>query len=233
MPDPAPRYIALIRHAAYHQKVATPSALQPFPLTEGGHAQAADCGTAVHEILTRENWTLAPVVHTSQQLRAWQTATAVTTVLQAAGHRVDALAETPALAERAVGAVANLTTAEIEALLDLDPRYQNAPPGWKSDSHYRLPFQGAESLVEAGARVAAHLATVAEAATAQSLTLCVGHGASFRHAACHLGLLSLGDIPQLSMHHATPLLLCYMGRDRWAHFGGAWKRRPRQETHLD
>ncbi|TNJ43021.1 histidine phosphatase family protein [Phaeobacter sp. B1627] len=232
-PDPAPRYVALIRHGAYHQRAQTPSALQPFPLTQEGQAQAQACGAQVHAILSRENWTLAPVIHSSHQLRAWQTATAVAAVLREAGHRVAPLAETPALAERAVGAVANLTTTEIEALLDLDPRYDPAPPGWKSDSHYRLPFQGAESLLQAGARVADHLTRVAEAAPARSLTLCVGHGASFRHAACDLGLLSLGDIARLSMHHATPLLLCYMGRGRWAHCGGAWKHRRSQETHLD
>lgn len=232
MPDGA-RYIALIRHGAYHQKPGAPSALQPFPLTEDGKAQAKACGEALNAALIRESWTLSPVIHASHQLRAWQTAEGIAGVLRQAGHAVPDIAETPRLAERSVGAVANLTTTEIETLLHLDPRYDPPPAGWKSDSHYRLPFQDAESLLEAGARVANHLTDVAEAAAAESLTLCVGHGASFRHAAHHLGLLTLGDIPQLSMHHAQPLLLCYMGDGRWSHFGGAWKQRQRQETHLD
>ena len=229
----AKRYVALIRHGAYHQKAATPSALQPYPLTEEGRAQAAECGAALAEILRREGWSLAPVIHCSHQLRAWQTADVLATVLRAAGHSPGDLSETPALAERSVGAVANLTTSEIETILEADPRYSSPPPGWKSDSHYRLPFQGAESLLEAGARVAAHLTATAAAAAPNSLTLCVGHGASFRHAAHHLGLLKISEIPRLSMHHARPLLFCYEGRARWSHLGGAWKQRQSQEAHQD
>ncbi|MCG7628763.1 histidine phosphatase family protein [Epibacterium sp. MM17-32] len=232
MPEPR-RVIALVRHGAYAQRPAAPSALQPFPLTEEGKAQAQACGSALDRILNAETLKLAPVIHASHQLRAWQTADLIAQTLRAAGHHVAQISETADLAERSVGAVANLTTSEIETLLDVDPRYASAPAGWKSDSHYRLPFQGAESLMEAGARVASHLTDVARAADAGTLTICVGHGASFRHAAHHLGLLQLSEIPQLSMFHAQPLLLCYMGHGRWAHFGGAWKQRQRQETHLD
>ncbi|NIZ13659.1 histidine phosphatase family protein [Phaeobacter sp. HF9A] len=232
MPEPG-RYIALIRHGAYHQKPETPSALQPFPLTSEGQAQAAACGDAVHLLLTQAQLTLAPVIHCSHQLRAWQTAEAIREGLHRAGHRVERITETASLAERSVGAVANLTTTEIEALLEADPRYDPAPRGWKSNSHYQLPFQGAESLLQAGERVAGHLTAVAKAALPGTLTLCVGHGASFRHAAHHLGVLRLGEIARLSMYHARPLLLCYMGGGRWSHFGGAWKHRQRQETPLD
>ena len=134
---------------------------------------------------------------------------------------------------RGLGSAANLTVAQIEAVLATDPRHDPPPPGWKSDSDYRLPLDGAESLMEAGARVAAHLRETMAAASPARLTVFVGHGASFRHAAHHLGLMSRDDIRRLSMFHARPLLVCYTPRDSWRHFAGSWKVRPRSEEPAD
>lgn len=230
-----PRYVALIRHGEYHQRPDTPSALQPFALTQRGHAQARACGTEIARILHETGWRLDPVAHCSEQLRAWQTARAAVDVLSARGHGAQ-IAQTPDLSERALGSAANLTLEEIEAVLCADPRFDPPPPGWKSDRDYRLPLQGAESLRGAGERVARWLRRVtmqAPAAGEPTLTLVFGHGAAFRHAAHELGLLGLDDIARLSMHHARPLLLCYNGNGTWRHFGGAWKPRAGLQTALD
>lgn len=230
-----PRYIALIRHGDYHQRPDTPSALQPFPLTETGHAQARACGEEIARLLNENGWRLDPVSYCSLQLRAWQTARDAIEVLASKGH-VTRIEQTPDLSERALGSAANLTLHEIEVALRDDPRFDMPPPGWKADRDYRLPLQGAESMQDAGARVAGWLrrAVAQDSATkTPTLTLVFGHGAAFRHAAHDLGILRLDEISQFSMYHARPLLLCYKGNDTWVHFGGAWKRRSRQETVLD
>ncbi len=229
------RYIALIRHGDYRQRPDTPSALQPFPLTETGHEQARACGEEIAQLLAGNGWHLDPVCYCSLQLRAWQTAHDAATVLASKGH-VTRIEQTPDLSERALGSAANLTLHEIEAVLRDDPRFDAPPPGWKADRDYRLPLQGAESMRDAGARVAGWLrrAVAQDSATkTPTLTLVFGHGAAFRHAAYDLGILSLDEISQFSMYHARPLLLCYKGNDTWIHSGGAWKMRARQDTALD
>lgn len=230
-----PHYIALIRHGDYHQRPDTPSALQPFPLTETGHEQARACGEEIAQLLAENGWRLNPVAHCSLQLRAWQTAQGAAQVLVSKGF-VTRIEQSPDLSERALGSAANLTLQEIEAVLRDDPRFDTPPPGWKADKDYRLPLQGAESMRDAGARVAGWLRrTVAQDSATKTpmMTLVFGHGAAFRHAAHDLGILSLDQISQFSMYHARPLLLCYKGHDRWIHSGGAWKPRVRQENALD
>ncbi len=230
-----PHYVALIRHGDYHQRPDTPSALQPFPLTETGHAQARACGEEIAQLLDQNGWRLDPVTYCSLQLRAWQTALDAAEVLSSKGHATR-IEQNPELSERALGSAANLTLAEIEKALHDDPRFDTPPPGWKADRTYRLPLQGAESMQDAGARVAGWLrGTVGQEDASQpsTLTLAFGHGAAFRHAAHDLGILSLDEISRFSMFHARPLLLCYKGGDRWGHFGGAWKRRASRENVLD
>ncbi len=235
MADPL-NLAALIRHGDYHQRAGAPSALQPFPLTDAGVAQARACGDQIAALLDRHGVMLDPVIHCSPQLRAWQTASEIAGRLCTHGHNSLDIRETPALSERGLGSAANLTVEEIETVLAADPRYPPAPPGWKSDSHYCLPLHGAESLMDAGARVARHLRDTIEPRRPDApglLTLFVGHGASFRHGAHHLGVLPYEQIAAHSMHHARPLLLCYNARVSWRHFDGAWKKRPIKEEPLD
>ncbi|WP_163846950.1 histidine phosphatase family protein [Pseudooceanicola aestuarii] len=222
-----PAYVAFLRHGAYRQRADAPSARQPFPLTEEGLAQARAGADRLAAMLAARGLVPAPVIHSSCQLRAWQTAEAVRLRL---GAQVRTLRQTSALAERGLGSAANLTVAEIEAVLAADPRHPAPPPGWKSDRDYRLPLEGAESLAEAGARVAAHLQ-----ATLQSgrVVVHVGHGAAFRHACCHLGLLAPERIAALSMYHAEPLLFCYQPHGSWRHLAGQWKVRAPKEEPID
>jgi len=133
-----------------------------------------------------------------------------------------------ALAERGVGCLANLTIAQIEAVLQQDPRVAYPPADWKADSHYRLPLQGAESLLEAGERVAAHLSQSMAAVPPgghDRVKIFIGHGAAFRHAAYHLGVLEFGQLRQLSMFHCQPVMIEYLSGGQWRHIGGEWKVR--------
>ncbi|MEJ8475700.1 histidine phosphatase family protein [Roseibium algae] len=226
----------LIRHGDYAQRIGAPSALQPFALTAKGHEQAKAAGQDIAKTLKSNDWHLSPTVHCSRQLRAWQTARGIVdSLVENCGISCE-LIEDEALAERSVGALANLTTDDIEQVIANDPRHDALPEGWKSNSHFKLPMQGAESLMEAGKRVAAyltaHMTTLPASEQTQAL-LFVGHGASFRHAAHVLGVLDYDDIDRLSMHHARPIVLEHHPDETWTHIGGDWKSRRQNETPAD
>jgi len=147
------------------------------------------------------------------------------------------IVETPLLGERCVGSVANLTVAEVDQILRDDPRYPSPPENWKSNSHYQLPFPGAESLAQAGKRVSEYLVKLFESQQASCtegcLQLVVGHGAAFRHAAYELGVLEAEQIAKLSMFHATPVFLQLEDGGNWKHVSGAWKVRKTATEDLD
>ncbi|MEX0941959.1 MAG: histidine phosphatase family protein [Pseudomonadales bacterium] len=225
--------IALLRHAEYQQPLEVPSAMLPYPLTTSGFAQAE---SAAREILRfARDWQLelVDVIDSSHMLRAYQTASRIGSMLASAVNKSFEVAEFDALAERSVGAAANLTVTEIEQLLRVDPRYELPPEGWKADRHYRLPFQGAESLVAAGMRVATHIeATYGHCAVSgqRNLKIIVGHGASIRHAAVQLGILSSDEVASLSMFHASPIYLTRSNSGdgeeaQWRKLQGDWRVR--------
>ncbi|MCA9727783.1 MAG: hypothetical protein KC729_08880, partial [Candidatus Eisenbacteria bacterium] len=130
--------------------------------------------------------------------------------------------------------VATQSRAEIERIVARDPRV-SLPEGWRLDSRLRLPFLGAETLMEAGARVLEHLerrmAELREASE-DTLKVFVGHGGGFRHAAIHMGLLTVEQMPALSMEYCQPVHLEYRGPGKWSHLAGDWKIR-RRETPRD
>lgn len=234
-----PRLIAaLIRHGDYRQLPETPSAHQPFPLNADGEAQAHQAGATLRETLETEGWSLSPVVDSSQLLRAWQTARIINDELANRFTTPPQLTGFDDLAERGLGSAANLSIPAIEAIIREDPRFEELAPDWKSNSRFRLPLQGAESLLEAGERVAAHISRQMEALAAEKLSgdtlkLFVGHGAAFRHAAYHMGVLSFEQIAQLSMYHAQPVFLEYQARNGWRHIGGEWKVRASHSAYTD
>lgn len=224
---------ALIRHGDYHQLPDTPSAHQPFGLNVDGEQQAIDGASLLATTIAEHDWALSPIVDSSRLLRAWQTARLM---IDGLGGRL-AIEEFDQLAERSVGIAANLSISRIEQVLADDPRYPSPPPGWKANSHYQLPLPGAESLLEAGRRVAGHLSArlsdLPRNGKQNRVKLFVGHGASFRHAAYHLGVLKFEQLAELSMYHARPVFL-EMGADgSWAHVAGKWKRRRPLETFKD
>ena len=230
------RIAAFIRHAEYHQLVNTPSALQPFALTEMGVAQSKKAAIEIREFLQQNQWQLDASIHSSSSLRAWQTAQILKEQLQDLFAVESQLDSFDALTERSVGSVANLTTKQIEQVIKDDPRFEDLPVNWKSDSYAKLPFQGAESLFDAGERVAQHLInTMSEMAMGDGdvVKLFVGHGASFRHAAYKLGVIDFEQIAALSMHHAKPIYLAYQSDDTWTHIAGDWKVRAKKSEYTD
>ena len=219
---------SLVRHGAYHQLPDNPSSHPPFPLTGEGEQQAVARAEILRATIDRKGWILEPVIDSSRMLRAWQTATIFADTLaglSSAEIRVESL---DSLAERSMGCMANLTIGQIETILHDDPRLSAPPKGWKADSHYCLPLQGAESLLEAGRRVKAHLSEAMAALSAgkrDRLKIFVGHGAAFRHAAYHMGVLAFEQLRQLSMYHCQPVLLEYLSNGHWRQIGGDWKVR--------
>jgi len=233
-----PRLIAaLVRHGDYHQLANTPSAHQPFPLNDEGRKQARAGAGALFEVIRKNRWILCSSIDCSRMQRAWQTARIIADSLRVEAGDTLRLEEFDALAERGVGCAANLSIEQIESLLQRDSRYEQPPPGWKADSRYRLPLQGAESLLEAGQRVAAHLSQrmgeMSAGVQNDTLKVFVGHGAAFRHAAFHLGVLDFDQLARLSMYHGTPVLLEYRPKLEWRHVGGEWKPRTPKGEYRD
>lgn len=228
--------VALVRHGVYAQREGMPSAHLPHPLRLGGREQAARVAVQLCDEVETRGCELDPVIDTSRLLRAWETGSIMAKAMRerlGAPFRVE---EFDALAERSVGAAANLTVEEIEGVVARDPRFSDLPEGWKSTPEFRLPFQNAESMLEAGARVARHVEdrTRAMPETGRDrLKIFVGHGGAFRHAAVHLGVLRLADVPGLSMHYCGYVLLERTSLGRWTQVGGAWKIRPTGDTPRD
>ena len=222
------RIAAIIRHGDYHQIPGAPSAHQPFSLNPEGEIQAQEAAGIIAGFLQQQGWQLHPQIDCSRMLRAWQTARIINDKLSQHYAQELSLQSFDELAERSVGCVANLTTEQIRKIVNDDPRYPDPPEDWKSDSHYRLPLQGAESLLEAGERVAKHLlqqmSQLQKEAT-DTLKLFVGHGAAFRHAAFHLGILNYDQLARLSMYHGRPIFLELLDDGSWHHIDGEWKIR--------
>jgi len=229
---------ALIRHGDYHQLSDVPSAHQPFALNEKGEGEAGQAARLLADAIDRNGWKLLPCIDSSRMLRAWQTADIIAHRLAPRLQAAPTIEDFDELAERGVGSAANLSIRQIEEILHRDPRFNDPPPNWKADSHYRLPLQGAESLLEAGERVAAHLtrrmrALLTAGRNQNTLKLFVGHGAAFRHAAYHLGLLEFEQIAKLTMYHGRPIFLEYDRDGHWRQMDGEWKIRSRENPFLD
>ncbi|ABM04061.1 Phosphoglycerate mutase [Psychromonas ingrahamii 37] len=238
-------FIALIRHGAYAQLNNTPSAHQPFPLTVEGEAEVVAQAQKFRLWLIANKLQLAPEVHSSNALRAWQTAQLYIRELSDCFTAIPTHLGFDSLAERGLGCAANLTVSQIESVLANDPRFDTPPVDWKSNSHYCLPLQGGESLMMAGQRVADHIETVMQARktailadTADSknalpqMHLFFGHGASFRHAACHLNVIEFKYISRLSMFYGQPVIL-HRDATPWRHVAGNWKERHITAETLD
>lgn len=230
-------FAALVRHGDYQQLPDTPSAHQPFPLIPRGEEQARAAAQILRDMLRRHQWQLVPEIDSSLLLRAWQTAHIIAARLAGAAGLEPHVDSFEALAERGLGSAANLSMAQIRDVIHQDPRFPDLPSNWKADSHYRLPLQGAESLLEAGERVARHLrrrmAALGPAGSRDRLKIFVGHGAALRHAACHLGVLDRGDIAKFSMYHGQPVVLEFLPGGLWRHVEGDWKLRTAASGELD
>jgi len=210
------------------------SAHLPYPLVPEGERQAKAAVDTLLAMASKEKLHIHPVVDASILLRAWQTAVILARGLSQRLGRSFEIEEFAELTERSVGAAANLTTEQIAAVVAEDPRNEPLAEDWRRDSHIRLPFPGAESLVEAGRRVASHLSRRAQELAANQkedcLKLLIGHGGSFRHAALALGVLQQDEVSALSMEYCAPVLLECGADGQWSHIGGSWKDRTRQHV---
>ncbi len=230
------RIAAFIRHADYQQLSDTPSALQPFALNQTGIEQTHQAAAAMLAFVQQNQWQLDPQIDASSLLRAWQTAQIFSEHLQSMFAQAAEIRCFDALNERSVGSAANLTTQQIEMIINEDPRFEPLPENWKSNSHFKLPLTGAESLLEAGQRVAKHLTCQMSAMSTtvdDQVKLFVGHGAAFRHAAYSLGILEFEQIAKLSMYHASPIYLEYLSDGHWRHIAGDWKVRAKHSEFTD
>jgi broad specificity phosphatase PhoE len=219
----------ILRHGHYHQPENVPSALLPHPLTDKGRTQAREAADGLLAFADEHGLDIHGVIDTSRLLRAWETGSIMAEELTTRAGREFKVSEHEALAERSVGAGANLTLEQIARVVELDPRFESLPPFWKSDADFKLPLQGAETLREAGARVATHLAQTVNnlraEVTRDTVKVFVGHGAAFRYAAVKLGVLKDSEAPKLSMHHCRPVYLEATEDGAWQKVGGEWKVR--------
>ncbi len=218
-------HVALVRHGDYHQDRSAPSAWQPWPLNPDGERQSIEGATILEQFLASQNLSLHPTLYSSTLLRARQTAAQYQSYFST--HETQLLC-TDALTERSVGAAANLSITDIEAALARDPDVEPPRPGWKSDPHYRLPLPGAESLIEAGQRVATCLTDIADThGDTNSVSLVVGHGAALRHACAVLGLFSISEAGAISMYYGMPIVL-RRHHGQWSQVFGDWKPRSKE-----
>jgi 2,3-bisphosphoglycerate-dependent phosphoglycerate mutase len=228
---------AFLRHGDYQQLADVPSAWQPFALNAEGIKQAQQAAHNLYDFSSEHQLALSSDIDSSSLLRAWQTADEIRKQFENKYSVRLTIKTYDALCERSVGAAANLKINEIEAILKQDPRYDIPPKGWKSRSDYCLPFPGAESLTDSGKRVARFinqtLASLKPTLNADTLKLFVGHGASFRHAAWLLGLITFDDIAKLSMYHASPIYFEYLPDGSIKQIGGQWKRRQKKDIVMD
>lgn len=226
-------YFAFIRHGHYHQPKDVPSALLPHPLTEAGRQQSIEGAQAIIQFLNDKRLKVNSTLYTSTLLRAYETGQIFQEQLAEHGSAVT-IQSSDDLCERSVGAMANLTVEQIEAIIDKDPRFENPPTGWKSSTSYRLPYVGAESLDMAGKRVYQFINNVLSHSLTGTLTLFIGHGASIRHAARHFGHWDEATIAQHSMYYARPVIFKYSPTEQSIELvAGNWKVRAKKEELND
>ncbi len=230
------RLAAFVRHGHFDRPERTASAHSLYPLSDVGVAQAKAAAKTIATICAEMGLVIDRRIESSQLLRAWQTARHIATALESheavagasgkAGHfRV---VEHDELIERGLGSATNLSFDRIEALLAEDPRRAVLPKGWRRMPEFRLPVQGAESLMQAGARVAARVATSLDSISDEDprdlVRLFVAHSGCLRHAAVVLGALDVRSVPELSMDFAQAVLLEKLPNGDWIHVAGQFKK---------
>lgn len=221
-------YFAFLRHGSYLQKANVPSAWQPYPLDAEGTEQSHQAAQCLNDFVREHHLEFYPDIYSSTLLRAWQTAE----VLRHELPFLENLISDAALNERSMGALANLNVGQIDEILHQDPRVEHPGFHWKSDSYYRLPFDGTESLMDSGKRVAKFIQQKLQLLEKPNqLSVFVGHGASFRHAAFQMGILEFDEIEKRSMHYAQPMIFKWDPEtQKFELVLGEWKQRSKT-TH--
>jgi broad specificity phosphatase PhoE len=222
------RIAGLVRHGHFDRPDGVASAHSLFPLSEQGRDQARQAADPILEFCEEFGLELDPRIESSQLLRAWQTAELIAKALMTrTGKRFHVL-QRDELVERGLGSCANMTFESIQTMLAKDPRLGSLPAGWRRMPEFRLPVQGAESLMQAGARTATRIATSLESIPAADpkdlMRLFVAHSGCLRHAAVQLGALDVRLVSGLSMDFAQTALLEKLPNGDWVHIAGQFRK---------
>jgi 2,3-bisphosphoglycerate-dependent phosphoglycerate mutase len=222
------RVAGLVRHGHFSRPEETASAHRVLPLSDEGRAQARAGADAILMLCQKQNLELDTTIEVSQLLRAWETGTTLADRFsEKLGISFD-VTEHDEIIERGIGSCANLRFDEIEAVLALDPRLDPLPAGWRRMPEFRLPVQGAESLMQAGARTGAHIAASVESIPDDDprdlLRLFVAHSGCLRHAAVHLGVVEISEVSGLSMDFCQTILIEKSESNGWERKAGDWKK---------
>jgi len=221
------RVAGLIRHGHFDRPDATASAHRVTPLSDRGREQARAAVETILMLCRDETLELDTTIEVSQLLRAWETGTILAEALGERTGETFAIEERDEIIERGIGSCTNLRFDEIEAVLAQDPRLEPLPTGWRRMPEFRLPVQGAESLMQAGARTAKRIEASVDAIPDDDprdlLRLFVAHSGCLRHAAVHLGAVDVDDVSGLSMDFCQTILI-EKTVGGWKQTAGRWKR---------
>lgn len=230
------RVAALVRHGHFDRPEGTASAHSLYPLSAEGRGQAARAVDPILEMCADLGLEIDGRIEASQLLRAWETAQIIAATLpermaermaDRKGQRFHVV-QRDELIERGLGSAANLPFERIHELLAADPRLGRLPRGWRRMPEFRLPVQGAESLMQAGSRVAARVATSLDSIPDDDprdvVRLFVAHSGCLRHAAVVLGALDVRTVPELSMDFAQTVMIENLPNGDWVHIGGQFRK---------
>jgi 2,3-bisphosphoglycerate-dependent phosphoglycerate mutase len=226
------RVAAFVRHGHFDRPEGTASAHSLYALSAEGRGQAERAAGPVLEMCQDLALEIDARIEASQLLRAWETANILGHALtermaERTGQRFHVI-QRDELIERGLGSAANMTFDRIHELLAADPRLGPLPDGWRRMPEFRLPVQGAESLMQAGARVAARVATSMDSIPDEDprdlVRLFVAHSGCLRHAMVALGALDVRTVPGLSMDFAQTIMVEKLPNGDWVHVGGQFRK---------
>jgi len=223
------RFAAFVRHGHFARPEGVASAHSLFPLSDEGREQARHAAEPILQLCEELGLELDQRIEASQLLRAWETANLIAESLTTrTGKRFHVL-QRDELVERGIGSCANMTFDAIREMLASDPRLGLLPEGWRRMPEFRLPVQGAESLMQAGARTATRVATslgsIPDEDPRDLMRIFVAHSGCLRHAAVQLGALDVRVVPGLSMDFAQSVFLEKFPNGDWVHIAGQFKKR--------
>jgi len=226
------RVAGLVRHGHFDRPDQTASAQSLFPLSATGQDQARRAVDPILDYCEELGLELDSRLESSQLLRAWETANLIAEALTARTGRRFHVLQRDELIERGLGSCANMTFGAIGEMLGQDPRLGPLPENWRRLPEFRLPVQGSESLMQAGARAAARIATSLDSIPAEDprdvMRLFVAHSGCLRHAAVALGAIDVRVVPELSMDFAQTVLVEKLPRGDWVHIAGEFRKQLRQ-----
>ena len=228
-PPSGRRVAAFIRHGHFDRPENVASAHSLFALSATGRDQARNAVDPILDCCEELGLEIDSRIEASQLLRSWETANLIAEALASrTGRRFHVLARDE-LVERGLGSCANMTFDRIHEMLSDDPRLPPLPEGWRRMPEFRLPVQGAESLMQAGARTAARVATSLDSIPADDsrdvMRLFVAHSGCLRHATVALGALDVRVVAGLSMDFAQSVFVEKLPNGDWIHVAGQFNKR--------